>query len=71
MYHTVTGGYHNSGFRALMIVSRPCYIAILKHVFPSIHYNDANMNICIFMEYTMFESWILNLKRQDSLTYNV
>ena len=50
MYHIMTGGYHDSGFRALMIVSRLCYIAILKHVLPSVHYNDVNMNICISME---------------------
>ena len=35
---------------ALMIVSRLCYIAILKDVLPSFYYNDVNMNICISME---------------------
>ena len=55
MYHIVTG---DSGFNALMIVSRLCYIAILKHVLLSVHYNDTNMNICMFIEQTMFESWV-------------
>ena len=50
MYHIVTGGYHDSGFRALMIVYRLCYVVILKHVLPRIHYNDAIKNICIYME---------------------
>ena len=50
MNHIVTGGYHDSGFGALMKVSRLCYIAILKHVLRSVHYNDVNMNICISME---------------------
>ena len=50
MYHIVTGGYHDSGFRALMIVSRFYHNAILKHVLPDIHYNDRNMNISIFMK---------------------
>ena len=35
MYHIV-GGYHDSGFRALMIVFILCYTAILKHVAMSI-----------------------------------
>ena len=50
MFHIVTGSYHDSGFQALMIVSRLCYIATLKHVLPSVHFNDVNMNICISME---------------------
>ena len=50
MYHIVTGDYRESGFRALMIASRLCYIAILKHVLQSVQCNDANMNICIYME---------------------
>ena len=50
MYHIVTGGYHDSGFKALVILYRLSCIAILKHVLPSVHYNDANMNICITME---------------------
>ena len=50
MHHIVTGGYHDSGFKAFMIVSRLCYIAILKHVLPSVHYNDVNMIFCISME---------------------
>ena len=56
MYYIVTGGYHGSGLRALMIASRLCYIAIHEHVLPSVHYSDVNMNICISMEETMFES---------------
>ena len=59
MYHIVTSGYHNSGFGALIIVSRLYHIAILNHVLPSVHYNHVNMNLCIFME-TMIEYWILN-----------
>ena len=35
---------------ALMMISRLCYIANLKHVLPSVHCNDVNMNICISME---------------------
>ena len=50
MYHIVTGGYHDSGFMAFMIACRLFYIAIQKDVLPSVHYNDAHMNICIFME---------------------
>ena len=50
MYNIVTGGYHDSGFRAMMIVSRLCYITILTYVLPSVHYNDVHMNICILME---------------------
>ena len=50
MYHFVIGGYHGSGFWALMISLQIVYIAILKHLLTSVHYNDANMNICIFME---------------------
>ena len=50
MYHIVTGGYHVCGFKALMIVSRFCYMAISKHVLPSTHYNDVYMNISISME---------------------
>ena len=48
--HNDYGGYHDSGFKALMIVSRFCYMAILKHVLPSGYYNDVYMNICISME---------------------
>ena len=50
MYHIVIGGSHDSGLMALMIVAKLCYIAILKHVLPSVQYNDVNMNICISME---------------------
>ena len=50
MYHIVTAGYHDSGFWALTIVSRLYHIAIMNRVLPSVHYNDVNMNICIFME---------------------
>ena len=32
MYNIVAGGYHDSGFKALVIVSRLYDIAILKHV---------------------------------------
>ena len=35
---------------ALMIVSRLYYIAIQKHVLPSVHYSDVNINICISTE---------------------
>ena len=35
---------------ALMIVSKFYYIAIQKHVLPSVHYSDVNMNICISTE---------------------
>ena len=35
---------HNS----LMIFSRLCYIAILKHVLPSVHYNDANILVFLW-----------------------
>ena len=50
MYRIVIGAYHESGLRALMIVSRLCYVVILKHDFPRVRHNDAIMNICIFME---------------------
>ena len=50
MYHIVTGGYHDSGLKVLMVVARLYYVAILKQVLPSIHCNDANMNICISMQ---------------------
>ena len=43
------GGYRDIGFKALMIVSILCYIAILKHGLPSVLYNDVKMNICISM----------------------
>ena len=35
---------HNS----LIIFSRLCYIAILKHVLPSVHYNDANILVFLW-----------------------
>ena len=35
---------------ALMIVSRLYYIATQKHVLPSVHYSDVNMNIYISTE---------------------
>ena len=35
---------------ALMIVSKFYYIVIQKHVLPSVHYTDVNMNICISTE---------------------
>ena len=40
LYHIVTSGYHDSGFRTLMVVSRLCYTAILWHILPSVHYNE-------------------------------
>ena len=46
---------------ALMIVSKVYQIAIQKHLLPSVHYSDVNVNICISTESTMFESWILKL----------
>ena len=46
----VDSGNLDSGLRALMIVSRLCYIAILKHVLLSVHYSDVDMNICVSME---------------------
>ena len=57
MYHN---RYHDSGFRVLMIVSRLCYIAILKHVLPSVHCNDANMNMLYI--HMINNAWILNLE---------
>ena len=50
MYRIVTGGYHDRGLRALIIVSRLCYIVILKHDLLHVHYIDEIMTICIFME---------------------
>ena len=35
---------------ALMIVSKVYYIAIQKHLLPSVHYSDVNVNICISTE---------------------
>ena len=35
---------------ALMIVSKVYYIAIQKHLLPSVHHSDVNMNICISTE---------------------
>ena len=46
----MSGGYHDSGLRALMIVSRLFYIALLKHDLLRVHYSDANMEIFIIME---------------------
>ena len=50
MYRIVTGGYHDGGLRALMILSSLCYVAILTPDLLCVHYNAATMNICIFME---------------------
>ena len=50
MYHIVTDGYQGKGFRASVIVSKLCYIAIIKHVLQSVHCYGANMNICTFVE---------------------
>ena len=44
------GGYHDRGLRALMIVSRLCYIATLKHDLLCVCYKNAIMNIYTFME---------------------
>ena len=61
MYHFMTGGYHDSAFTALMTVSRLPYIVILIHDLLHAHYEYAIMDYCIFMEWMMFESWILNI----------
>ena len=45
----VTGAYHDSGLRALMIVSRSCHIAMLKHNLLRVQSDEAITNICIFM----------------------
>ena len=45
------------GLRALMIVSRLCYIVILKHDLLRVRHNDAIMSICICLDV-----WILNLE---------
>ena len=51
-----------------MIVSRLDYIAIQKHVLPSVHYSDVNINICISTVLTMFES--LNLEPWSTMTHS-
>ena len=48
---------------ALMIVSKFYYIAIQKHILPSVHYSDVNMNICISTEST-----ILNHESSNSFS---
>ena len=50
MYRFMTGGYHDSGFAALMIVSRLHHIVILIHDLLNAHYEYAIMNYCIFTE---------------------
>ena len=50
LYRFMTGGYYDSGLRALMIVSRSSYIVMLKHGLLHAHYHNAIMNICIFAE---------------------
>ena len=50
MYRFMIGGYHDSGFTALMIVSRLPYIVILIHDLLHAHYEYAIMNDCIFTE---------------------
>ena len=50
MYHFTTGGYHNSGLRALMIVSRLAYIVRLKCDLLHANYEYTVMNICKFTE---------------------
>ena len=49
-FMTDSGGYHDSGFIALMIISRLPYIVILIHGLLHAHYKYASMNYCIFME---------------------
>ena len=46
----MTGGYHESGFTALMIVSRLLYIVKLIHGLLHAHYEYAIMNYYIFTE---------------------
>ena len=50
MYRFMIGGYHDSGFTALMIVSRLPYIVILIHDLLHTDYEYAIMNYCIFTE---------------------
>ena len=50
MYHFMTGGYHDSSFTALVIVSRLPYIVMLIHDLLHIDYEYAIMNYCILME---------------------
>ena len=50
MYDFMTGGYHDSGLTALMIVSRLPYIVILIHGLLHAHYKYAIINYCIFTE---------------------
>ena len=38
-----------------MIVSKVYYIAIQKHILPSVHYSDVNVNICISTELDKLE----------------
>ena len=49
MYRLVVSGYHNSGLRALTIISQLPYIVTLKHDLLHTHYNQTIMKICIFM----------------------
>ena len=55
MHRFMTGGYHHSGFTALMI-PRLHYIVMMIHDLLHAHYEYAIMNYCIFTEYMMFES---------------
>ena len=50
MYRFMIGGYHGSGFTALLIVSRLTYIVILIHYLLHAHNEYAIMNYCIFTE---------------------
>ena len=50
MYCFMTGGYHDSGFTASMIVSRLPYIVILIHDLLHARYEYAIMDYCIFTE---------------------
>ena len=52
----MTGGYRDSGFTTLMIVSRLPYIVILIHDLLHAHYEYAIINYCIFTEQMMSES---------------
>ena len=49
-YRFMTGGYHDSGFTALMIVSKLPYIVISLHDLLHAHYEYAIMNYCVFTE---------------------
>ena len=54
MYRFMVGGYHDSGFTALMIVSRLPNIVILIYDLLHAQYEYAIMNYCTFTEWMMF-----------------